>query len=1828
MSLSDGSVRQAWQASDSTTVMASWGIVASRHLQTNDVVFGLLENSKDKELCKVWPQLLSVQPEQPVCEYWDNVQRNSNCTLGITEVLQQLGWQGDEQLFNTLIAVTKDTPSIHSSRRALDFWTNAMRYHRCCLLLVVTVNQEAPVLHLVFDQAIYSTAGIQRLGEQLAVVLEALAAVQRKDWARNCWMRVCDIPWVNQRQQESLLALATTSDQTVADGPVFATLLDKVHYWSAQTPDQLAIIDGDCSVTYRELSRFVQRLALALQSQHGVIRETRVAFLGHKSLVSTVAIMATMQAGGTIVPIDYQFPTDRVAYILHDGGCQVLLTTATAAAQVPAEFRETVVVVDDYCSIDGTQPAMLVPVALAPQDLAYIIYTSGTTGRPKGVMVEHGSLHNIVTEPRLVKYYKPGVKSLLFFSISFDPHIFYLLSPLMHGATVVVMGDSPLDDLAQVDVAVVTPSFLSHINPSDFPNLRMVTVTGEACPPALVRDWAGHCEFLNIYGPAEAAIHSHVAVLQVGEAVHIGKALRSYACYVVDPNLQLVPLGVVGELLIGGAGVARGYCNLPELTAERFLPNPFGPGRVYRTGDLVRWLPDGHLEYLGRRDNQVKLNGFRIELEEVESVAGQCSQVQQAAAIVHHNHLLCFVIPERSDFAPLVDHLRQTLPHYMVPHTLVALAQFPTTVNGMVDRRALADLDLTSTSHCSLVADSTALDLCTTLDTASDHACIEQEAVLRQAWAELLGMPLDRIARQAHFFQLGGDSIVAILLVSKCRQQGYQLTVPTVYAHPVLASLAKQLVPLHTTTSTALCAQTPVTGPVPLTPIQQWFFGLPLRNPHHFNQSFLLKLAQPVDAAVIQDALVQLLTHHDMLRCRYTQHSNQWQQTIPTTEATHDDFHWAECHTTAAELSQHLAYLHSQLNLTQGPLFGALLLHLDTLPHQPRLYLVSHHVVIDLVSWRILVDDLNTLLSHQPLPPKTLSYAQWATSLDAYAATLSADCWPEQVTTADAAEPSPVDQVGTRHSLFQTLDADTTDRLITQVCPALRVTPRDAILSAYALAYCQTLAVSQVNLCMEGHGREPWSSDLDISRTVGWFTSFYPLVLHAQCHATLAAVLSQAKERQQQIPTKGFPYFVLKYMTNTSADERNKLLAKTPAHLNVLFNYFGRFAQSTSMHQSLVSIDWSDQYGEHDHPTEDWVPFDQYVMAMVGGDTLRMGINYNTRRCTNTTMATLLATWARYLRDLVQIFTADPLVISPVVTRFDFDLLPLTASDFNQLSTQLTQRNLSWHQVEDLYPCTPLQSGLLLSTMRNPHAYLVQYHVTLTGGLDVHRLEASWQQVALHHSILRTVFLEAPSQISTGFVQAVLAQSIVRFDADLTQPSHELSTHTYQCLYTDFALDSPLLQVSVGALPNATNAHQMTVTFHHAMLDGWSFPLLVAEVLECYHDTHPTALTSSSFKHVTQCILDGRLSPATAQFWQKYLADAPHSPAPLLSPAANTQATGYSDYRTQLPIAKSAMVAFACRYGISLSTSLRGAYAMVLSWYLGTDQVIFGVTVAGRSLDVDNITTLIGPCLTTVPFRVSTGDQPVLKWLQQLHQNYIRMVPYEQSNIVDIARWCQIPSHTPLFGTIMGFENQPPLAQDPTHALQATSVTFTEFTEYALGVAFEELPDAILCKVGYANAWYDSDLGPRVAQHLAHVLEQLITADHTRFLGSITLEPVRDDPNRGVDTTTREEHNVALVNVLNATALIAANAPEEVALQMAGCAWTYSQLLARANELAQRVDAVCCDDQQPLVVALVDDVSDLAVAVLASMTTQAHLLLVASQCPNMDIPALIHHVQP
>ncbi|KAJ1979696.1 hypothetical protein H4R34_002732, partial [Dimargaris verticillata] len=878
--------------------MAAWAILLSRHMQTTHVGFYAAHWASPVATRDTDPlsgvhltrHAVPISPADSVYALfrhypWPEAQATkfpamSDLTSGQCEFLES-----DTIVARCTITSTRPLEAMTAILSAL------MDQMHCPLLLLVLQDHGSHRLYLGYDQAVYTPATIESLGQQLQTILESLVRVwSTNDPAVQC---VKDIPWVSDAEQTHLLQLATTNPpaETMANR---ARLTPQALFarWAACTPDELAVVQGSRQVTYGQLNSQILHLAHILQVHYDVARGTRVAFLGQRSLDATLAILAIVQAGGTFVPIDSQFPADRVAFIFEDSGCAVVLATRQDVLKVPNFFSGGVIVVDDHRTESHATCRPNFYDTSQPNDLAYIIYTSGTTGRPKGVMVEYGSLVNIITEPTQSRHHRPGTQLLQIFNVAFDGHLYHLFGALWHGATLVIAGGDPLLDLQRVDVAMVTPSFLIQVDPAQYPNLKVLRVAGEPCSSTMARRWAEQCELVNMYGPIETTIASHCAVLGAGKPVVIGKPLANVHCYVVDQNLALIPHGMTGELLIGGVGVARGYCNLPEITAERFFSNPFGPGRVYRTGDLVRWLPDGSLEYIGRCDNQVKLNGFRIELEEVESVAGQCRQVQQAAVLVHRNHLVCFVTPELSDFASLMDHLRQKLPHYIVPHTLVALAQFPTTINGKVDKNALAQLDPATTAHFSASVDwfdSWSFSSEPLSDSVANATYYKQELALHQAQAESPDVPIDRVVHQAHFSQLDGDSINANQLSPQMELLSYCLPIHAILERMPLRDLADTMDECEAHVAPMGLPEPARDAPIPLTPIQATFFGWSLYNPHHFNQSFVMELTQSISRDQFNDALQQLVCHHAVLRSQFIQAADgTWVQRIAVPAATQE----------------------------------------------------------------------------------------------------------------------------------------------------------------------------------------------------------------------------------------------------------------------------------------------------------------------------------------------------------------------------------------------------------------------------------------------------------------------------------------------------------------------------------------------------------------------------------------------------------------------------------------------------------------------------------------------------------------------------------------------------------------------------------------------------------------------------------------------------------------------------------------------------------------------------------------------------------------------------
>ncbi|KAJ1915041.1 hypothetical protein IWQ60_008581, partial [Tieghemiomyces parasiticus] len=1561
---------------------------------------------------------------------------------------------------------------------------------------VVTGNLE---VRLAFDRTQVAEAAAQELGRQFSVVVRALAEamVHPKQLAH---LTIADVAWVDGLERQRLLQFAgTISHPDAVNIPVHLL----VGEWASRTPDGIALDHEGRTVTYAEFDRMASALAQVLTRDHGARPEVRIALLLPKSIKFIIALFAVLKSGAAYVPIDPEYPEERVRYIIEDSKATLVLESSETQVRYRNLTVPQLLLKDIIEAVPDTKDDGFLFVAhhSEPTDLAYIVYTSGTTGQPKGVMVEHGSLVSLTADPTYDRYYGTGQRDLLIMSVCFDGMLWPTMKSLCNGGTLVLPGPDLLGDLSSVHTASVTPSFLAKLLPEQFPLLRGIFCGGEPCSQRLVNTWSPHCSVGNGYGPTETTVISFGTIIHVDDMITVGRPLRNVLAYIVDDDLHLVPVGVPGQLLIGGLGVARGYSNQPKLTAQKFIANPFGPGRVYQTGDRARWLPNGHVDILGRMDHQVKLRGFRIELEEIETAASSFLAIRLAVAVVQKDRLVLFVEPESVDTVTLLDHLRGRLANFMIPDQVIPLACLPVTSRGKIDRKALhgAPAPLTNPTH-TVPQGFTALEL-----------------RLREAWAQILQLPGDHIGTTDDFFRIGGDSISAILLVSKCQQLGYKATVPLIYECRQLRALAARLTPLATATSEE--NQQQVQGCVDLTPIQRWFLGLSFRNPHHFNQSFTLRMDPSVTLGQVSHALVQLANHHDILRARFRLSDvGAWEQFIPTTEAIPSHIPMAEATVNEVDYADFILKVQSSLHLRDGPVMAACLIHAGTESEPARLFWTIHHALVDLVSWRVLMEDLQTLLTGGQLPPKTLSFQTWCSQLDDYTQTLTADAWPAQSMTVDNRQllppPEVLDPVPTaaRLSISHEFDREFTTRLLLQLAPQWRVTPRDMLLATFARAYCQALGTTQVSFVMEGHGREPWSDAMDVSRTVGWFTALYPLVLDVPLGSSVLATLHHTKEAMQQIPVRGFPYSLLRHMPGADPAERAKLLAKTPERLDVQFNYFGRFgnAGAGGADSGAVGIEWDDRFGLHDFAPDEHIIFDLNPMPLVNQDRLRLVMEYNPRVYGTQWAGQLVNLWRQDLEHLAATPTAS---VQPLLTRFDAPLLQPTAQEFDTLLADLEERGMAASDVAAILPCTPMQGGLLVATLQDPSAYLVQAAITLSGEVVLSQLQQALASLTQRHSVLRTVFIPTVAPRGNGLAQVVLQHAPLAWSlAEAPLPS--LTDYFNANRALGFDMTRPMVRVDVFPTERS-NEYLLVLAMHHALVDGWSIPLLLRDLGQLYASPDmPGQLTSPSFNTVVEQVANQDQDEARA-FWAEYLRGVQPTPAPMLSTEL-TGEHGFAEYHCTLDVDKSRLHDVAQRFGVTLSTLLKAAYALVLAHYLDRDDLVIGFVVSGRNLDVADIANVVGPCLNTVPLRFRLTDQPIGQWLQQLQADATGMIPFEHTSLAKVQAWCSPTPASPLFHVLGGFENFPQgshQAGDMTLEL----VRVHEFTEYPLTLDFVDGPHAVGVKCFYGRMFCSEADIIQLVQQVSSMLVKLMraTADTTMTQVSHSLpDPTQNCPGR------------------------------------------------------------------------------------------------------------------
>ncbi|MEU4210579.1 amino acid adenylation domain-containing protein [Streptomyces sp. NPDC026206] len=985
-------------------------------------------------------------------------------------------------------------------------------------------------------------------------------------------------------------------NDTASEVPSAGTFPELFAARVAATPAAPAVVLGETVLSYAELDARTSELA-ALLAARGAGPESRVAVALPRSVEFVVAVLAVFKTGAAYVPVDPGYPADRIAYILQDSAPGLLLSVREVVGALPPAGVPVLLLDECRPGQGGPYPAVRVPLAGA----AYVIYTSGSTGRPKGVVVSHGGVASLALSQARHLGVGEGSRVLQFSSPSFDAAFWELCMGLLTGAALVLAPTErllPGPDLAavlagqRVTHATIPPVALAVLADDQVPAGMTLVVAGEACAPELVARFAPGRTMVNAYGPTETTVCATMSRPLPADAgvPPIGGPVRNTRVYVLDAGLRPVPYGVPGELYVAGAGLARGYLGRPDLTAGRFVADPYGTagGRMYRTGDLARWRTDGELEFLGRADEQVKLRGFRIELGEIESVVASHPDVARVALAVREDQpgrklLVAYVVPRAGaeiSEPGLRAHVAGAVPDYMVPSAFVVLDDLPMTPNGKLDRRALPAPEFGT-------------------DATGDEPRDEREEALAGVFAEVLG--LTRVGLDDSFFELGGDSIVSIQLVSRARRLGFDLSPRDVFEHKTVARLAETV---------TLLSDAPVVhdedagiGSLPATPIMRWLEerGGPTDT---FNQSTLTRVPAGLGPTELTAALQAVLDHHDALRLRRLPEQDQdgpaayeiaprgavdagtLIRRVDITGLTDEDLQ----ETVAAEARTAWA----RLAPTAGVLLQAVWFDAG-LEHPGRLLLTAHHLAVDAVSWQIILPDLRAAYEavsagkEPELAPVGTPLRYWADLLLAESLrdtrVEEAAQWAETVRLpapglVDAALDPERDVVGTAHRLSLSLPTEQTEPLLTSVPAAFHATIQDVLVTALAVAVADWRqrhghdGDQGVLLDVEGHGREEIADGLDLSRTVGWFTSLYPVRLDPGVEdweqlwnggPAAGDALRTVKEQLRTVPDGGLGYGLLRRLNPDTGPGLAGL-----AQPQMLFNYFGRAAAPAAG----AAVDW------------------------------------------------------------------------------------------------------------------------------------------------------------------------------------------------------------------------------------------------------------------------------------------------------------------------------------------------------------------------------------------------------------------------------------------------------------------------------------------------------------------------------------------------------------------------------------------------------------------------------------------------------------------------------
>ncbi|MGJ5068406.1 non-ribosomal peptide synthase/polyketide synthase [Bradyrhizobium oligotrophicum] len=1666
-----------------------------------------------------------------------------------------------------------------------------------------------------FATALFDRSTIARLAGHWLTILQEMVADPTR--------RIAALELLSDRQRDDIRRWNACAPARAIFQPVHRMFARH----AKDTPDATALVFGAETISYQAVDRRANAIAQHLLAL-GVRPGELVALSMQRSPDLVAGFVAVLKAGAAYLPLDPDHPPARLAATVRDAGARVVLVDAAGRSQWPS--MPGIAIVDlGAIAVETTEIDSAVDVH--PASLAYVIYTSGSTGVPKGVAVAHGpfAMHCAAT----ADLYEMDRQSreLHFLSFTFDGAHERLWTALSCGAALVMRdadlwsAEKTLDVMRaeRVTNAGFPPAYLQQL--ADFaawrgdpPPVSLYSFGGEAMPKSgfdKVRQALRPRKLINGYGPTETVVTPLVWKVDADAEIDcayapIGRPVGRRSAYVLDGDLNVVPVGVIGELHVGGEGLAAGYWNRPALTAERFIPDPFGaPGaRLYRTGDLARWRADGVIDYVGRSDHQLKIRGFRIEPGEVEArltrQAGVHSAVVTAREIGGRQQLIGYVCGEDGlDETALRTALSEELPDYMVPARIVPMPQMPLTAHGKVDRDALPAPEQ--------------------LSAEADYVAPQSPAELELAaiWAELLGHA--RVGLTDNFFELGGDSIISLQVVGRARQRGLSIEPRDLFRHQTLQELAR----VARRDRAVVASEEPLArdgDPVPLLPIQRRFFAEDAGERHHWNQAVMLVPSARLDWRLMARAIDAVVAHHDALRLQFEQSDGTWQARYGNMPAS-ADLLWIRTVQDAAEITSVAAAAQASLSL-QGPLLR--LVGMDVADGSQRLLIVVHHLVVDGVSWRVLLEDIASASRQAAqgavivLPTRSQSVASWGRRLEDYAASEEVadqlDYWRQRSAAADLPcddDHGGIDRVADGEDVVVSFDAEMTGQLLKQAPVAYRTQVNDLLLAALARAVSRWCGRDECLVELEGHGREDLFDGIDLSRTVGWFTTAFPVRLSAGASDD-ATLIKSIKEELRAIPARGLGYGVLRHC---GSPEQRAALADG-AEPRIVFNYLGQFGAGSDLAFALAP-EGTGPSRSASAPLGRWLGINGQVLD----GRLKLTFSFGRRRYRRTTIERLAACYSKALRELVAHCTSGVHGITP-------SDVPL--SRLGQPELDLLGATRDWRDVEDIYPLSPMQQGMLFHALRDSDSgnYVSQIAVDIEGA-DAARLRAAWQAVTARHAVLRTAFVwrdlsGAPQQVVHRQVPVPFVEEDWRDRADSMDRATrdaalaEVAAAEWRA---GFDLSRPPLQ-RVRLIDLGGGVCRLIWTHHHILLDGWSAARLIGEIMQHVGGASLGAPRGRYRDYIAWLQRQDR--EASIAFWSRslstlgepsLLADALGGPA--------IPAHGHASIDLVIDAAKTERLQLvARRERVTLNTLLQGAWGQLLRRLTGQDVVCFGATISGRPPEVAGVEETVGLFINTVPVLEDARPlTPVGDWLRGLQDRNVDLREHGWMPLHEIQR---LAGHAgrPLFDTIFVFENYPvdaALRDQAGEGPRASRAEQISITNYALTVAVFVTDAGIRLGFRYDRSRFDRPqiermqaafacLLGRIADDSSRPVAELHGLDAAalqRVLGWSSGPAAPTVKDRFVDVVTQIEQQVA-----RSSAAVALISDQERI--------SYAELNARADRLARQIRQSGVALDAPVGLAF-ERSADLVVAVLAVLKAGAGYLPLDPDYPGQRLAAML-----